>query len=114
MGTPASMAGFVGTRNRGAECTTYEPPQFEIPTDVRKLTEKSLEQVRTAIDGYLQFFQRDPIRAQHQCTMVCASRGCQNGPRKTAKPLRGMSRVEACNEHGETVLAFRGGIDRTR
>ena len=31
---------------------------FEIPTDVRKMTEQSMEQVRTAINGYLQFFQR--------------------------------------------------------
>ena len=33
-------------------------PQFEIPTDMRKLTEQSMEQVRAAINGYLQFFQR--------------------------------------------------------
>ena len=33
-------------------------PQFEIPTDMRKMTEQSLEQVRTAINGYLQFLQR--------------------------------------------------------
>jgi hypothetical protein len=33
-------------------------PQFEIPTDMRKMTERSMEQVRTAINGYLQFFQR--------------------------------------------------------
>ena len=33
-------------------------PQFEIPTDMRKITEQSMEQVRTAINGYLQFFQR--------------------------------------------------------
>ena len=33
-------------------------PQFEIPTDMRKMTEQSLEQVKTAINGYLQFFQR--------------------------------------------------------
>jgi phasin family protein len=32
--------------------------QFEIPTDMRKITEQSLEQVRTAINGSLQFFQR--------------------------------------------------------
>ena len=32
-------------------------PQFEIPADMRKLTEQSLEQVRTAINSYLQFFQ---------------------------------------------------------
>jgi len=30
-------------------------PQFEIPVDMRKMTEQSLEQVRTAINGYLQF-----------------------------------------------------------
>jgi hypothetical protein len=33
-------------------------PQFEIPTDLRKMTEQSMEQVKTAINGYLQFFQR--------------------------------------------------------
>ena len=33
-------------------------PQFEVPTDMRKMTEQSLEQVRAAIHGYLQFFQR--------------------------------------------------------
>ena len=33
-------------------------PQFEFPTDMRKMTEQSMEQVRTAINGYLQFFQR--------------------------------------------------------
>ena len=31
---------------------------FEIPTDMRKMTEQSLDQVRTAINGNLQFFQR--------------------------------------------------------
>jgi hypothetical protein len=29
-------------------------PHFEIPTDMRKMAEQSLEQVRTAINGYLQ------------------------------------------------------------
>ena len=33
-------------------------PPFEIPTDLRKVTEQSMEQVRTAINSYLQFFQR--------------------------------------------------------
>jgi hypothetical protein len=33
-------------------------PQFEISADTRKMTEQSMEQVRTAINGYLQFFQR--------------------------------------------------------
>ena len=33
-------------------------PQFEIPTDMRKMTEQSMQQVRTAMNGYLQFFQR--------------------------------------------------------
>ena len=33
-------------------------PQFEIPADMRKMTEQSMQQVRTAINGYLQFFQR--------------------------------------------------------
>jgi hypothetical protein len=31
-------------------------PKFEIPTDMRKVTEQSLEQVKTAINAYLQFF----------------------------------------------------------
>ena len=33
-------------------------PPFEIPTDMRKMIEQSMEQVRTAINGYLQLFQR--------------------------------------------------------
>ena len=33
-------------------------PQFEIPTDMRKMTEQSMEQVKTAINRYLQFLQR--------------------------------------------------------
>lgn len=33
-------------------------PQFEIPVDMRKMTEQTLEQVRAAIHSYLQFFQR--------------------------------------------------------
>ena len=37
---------------------TKNKSPFEIPTDVRKMTEQSMEQVRTAINGYLQFFQR--------------------------------------------------------
>ena len=32
-------------------------PQLEIPTDVRKITEKSVVQVKTAITGYLHLFQ---------------------------------------------------------
>jgi phasin family protein len=31
---------------------------FEMPTDMRKMTEQSMEQVRSAINSYLQFFQR--------------------------------------------------------
>jgi len=31
-------------------------PKFEIPTDMRKMNEQSLEQVKTAINAYLQFF----------------------------------------------------------
>lgn len=33
-------------------------PQFEISADMRKMTEQSMEQVRTALNVYLQFFQR--------------------------------------------------------
>lgn len=33
-------------------------PQLEIPTDMRKVTEQSLAQVKNAIHGYLQFIQR--------------------------------------------------------
>ena len=33
-------------------------PPFEIPTDLRKMTEQSLDQARTAINSYFQFFQR--------------------------------------------------------
>ena len=33
-------------------------PPFEIPTDMLKMIEQSMEQVGTAINGYLQFFQR--------------------------------------------------------
>ena len=33
-------------------------PQFEIPGDMRKMTEQTLEQVRAAIHNYLQFFPR--------------------------------------------------------
>ncbi len=32
-------------------------PQFEIPTDMRKVTSQSMEQARTAINGYLHFLQ---------------------------------------------------------
>ena len=31
-------------------------PKFEIPTDMRKMTEQSVEQVKTAINAYLQLF----------------------------------------------------------
>lgn len=31
---------------------------FEMPADLRKMTEQSMEQVRSAINSYLQFFQR--------------------------------------------------------
>ena len=37
---------------------TKNKSPFELSTDVRKMTEQSMEQVRTAINGYLQFFQR--------------------------------------------------------
>ena len=32
-------------------------PPFEIPTDMRKVTSQSMEQARTAINGYLHFLQ---------------------------------------------------------
>jgi hypothetical protein len=32
-------------------------PPFEIPADMRKMTEQRLEQVKMAINGYLQLFQ---------------------------------------------------------
>jgi hypothetical protein len=38
--------------------TTGKAPQFEIPTDMRKLTEQSMEQVKTAISAYLDFCKR--------------------------------------------------------
>ena len=38
--------------------TTGTTPQFEIPTDMRKMTKQSMEQVKAAIDTYLQFFKR--------------------------------------------------------
>jgi phasin family protein len=31
---------------------------FEMPADLRKMTEQSMEQVRSAINSYLQFFQK--------------------------------------------------------
>ena len=34
-------------------------PKFEIPTDMRKMTEQSLEQVKTEINAYLQFLKQD-------------------------------------------------------
>jgi hypothetical protein len=33
-------------------------PKFEIPTDMRKMTEQNMEQVKTAINAYLQFFKQ--------------------------------------------------------
>ncbi|MEZ5889010.1 MAG: phasin family protein [Xanthobacteraceae bacterium] len=33
-------------------------PPFELPTDMRKMTEQSIAQVRMAIDAYVQFLQR--------------------------------------------------------
>jgi phasin protein len=35
-------------------------PQFEIPTDMSKITEQSMEQVQTAINSYIELFQRGP------------------------------------------------------
>jgi phasin family protein len=34
-------------------------PQFEIPTDMRKMTEQSMEQVKTAISAYVDFWKRN-------------------------------------------------------
>ena len=45
-------------RLSGVESIMSTTPQFEIPADMRKMTEQSMQQVRTAINGYLQFFQR--------------------------------------------------------
>lgn len=38
--------------------TSSKAQPFEVPADMRKMTEQSLEQVRAAIHGYLQFLQR--------------------------------------------------------
>ena len=43
--------------NPGAESTMSTTPPFEIPTDMRKVTSQSMEQARTAINGYLHFLQ---------------------------------------------------------
>jgi phasin family protein len=34
-------------------------PKFEIPTDMRKITEQSMAQVKTAIDAYMDFWKRN-------------------------------------------------------
>ena len=36
--------------------TAGTTPQFEIPTDMRKITEQSMNQVKTAISAYLDFW----------------------------------------------------------
>ena len=46
------------SRLSGVESIMSKTPQFEIPVDMRKMTEQTLEQVRAAIRNYLQFFQR--------------------------------------------------------
>jgi hypothetical protein len=38
--------------------TAGTTPQFEIPADMRKMTEQSVEQVKTAISAYLDFCKR--------------------------------------------------------
>jgi hypothetical protein len=38
--------------------TIGKAPQFEIPADMRKMTEQSMEQVKTAISAYLDFCKR--------------------------------------------------------
>jgi hypothetical protein len=45
------------SRLSGAESTMSTTPPFEIPTDMRKVTSQSMEQARTAINGYLHFLQ---------------------------------------------------------
>ena len=45
-------------RLSGVESIMSTTPQFKIPTDMLKMTEQTLEQVRAAIHSYLQFFQR--------------------------------------------------------
>ena len=39
--------------------TAGTTPQFEIPTDMRKMTEQSMNQVKTAISAYLDFSKRN-------------------------------------------------------
>ena len=39
--------------------TAGTTPQFEIPTDMRKMTEQSMNQVKTAISAYLDFWKRN-------------------------------------------------------
>ncbi|MGA8292202.1 MAG: phasin family protein [Rhodoplanes sp.] len=53
------LSGNILTRSSQSSGEYYEhDTTVEIPTDVRKITEKSVEQVKTAISGYLQFLQR--------------------------------------------------------
>lgn len=33
-------------------------PQVGVPTDIREITEQSIDHVRNGINGYLEFFQR--------------------------------------------------------
>jgi hypothetical protein len=51
------MAAEDFSRLSGAESTMSTTPPFEIPTDMRKVTSQSMEQARTAINGYLHFLQ---------------------------------------------------------
>ena len=77
-------------------------PQLEIPTDVRKITEKSVEQVKTAITGYLHLFQsavpgdvgwrgteqQSPRLCRAQCRerfRVCTKAGAGEGRRALTK-----------------------------
>ncbi|MGA8157855.1 MAG: phasin family protein [Rhodoplanes sp.] len=39
--------------------TAGTTPEFEIPTDMRKMTEQSMNQVKTAIGAYLDFWKRN-------------------------------------------------------
>jgi hypothetical protein len=43
----------------GESMMSGSTPHFEVPSDIRNVTEQSLDQVKSAIEGYLQFFQKN-------------------------------------------------------